>query len=367
MRVIAYFPNGAAQLGNELYYMIQLQNKSVLKYRNQDFMVSEVSLINADTSNDSSGMRYTHLLARKDGYTTFELMKFISTHLGLGRLDVHCQGLKDEDGVTEQLVSISGILTAEDIEKFNEKYRDLPRGWLALSAPRYSNSPVTEKSLHGNVFNLCLRNLSASTATKLVTFCAATPDFVFANYYDQQRFGLPDGPYIAHQIGDAIINGDLGLADELYRKSGNFELDFDVAQQSESSYIDKIDVRKLNFFTAAQASYVWNTELSKLIHSNQKLTIIPGHEVHVPVDDHIALPLKLTSPAYTVDQNMSTSARYKSRTGFVSTTIFAESMLPDTDFDGQYSVNLSFFLPTGSYATMLVKQLMEQANLRKAV
>ena len=341
--------------------MLRLNHETILKYINDDFFVSEVSYVPMGTSDDPDGNSYTLLRLKKDGYTTFEALRLVSNFFDLTQDSVHCQGLKDEDGITDQLISVKAILSPADLDQFNSKHRHLEKGWITIVPNRYSPLPVTEKSLHGNVFNIKLRNFEEPHADKLIEFCANSPDFVCGNYYDQQRFGLPGGPYIAHKIGEAIVQGDWEAANRLYAKSGNAQLDF-PGHQAEDTTIDiqNLDPRKLNFFVSAHNSLIWNQLLSKHIESEAHIHIFDGHEVSVP-DQQQALPLVITSTSYKLGLDRHVASSMKTRTSCISTTVFASSKLPDDYFKGRYSVDIQSFLPAGSYATMLLRQFVLSA------
>lgn len=336
--------------------MITIEDIAILKYRNEDFQVREVSLLPTHLSMTSENNHHTVLVIQKNGFTTFEVMHFLAKFFHLDRQQIHCQGLKDEDGVTEQLMSVQCIIESEAIARFNAKHAQLSKGWVKAGIRGYTEEPLQEKSLHGNVFAITVRNLDASQADRLINYCFAFQDFVCANYYDQQRFGLPEGPYIAHEIGKAIVENDWPKADALYRKSGNLELDFPDQTHLPDTVIDKIDLRKLNFFGAAYASSQWNDALSKHIHSDSFITIFDHYRVKALTENTDLLPPILSSIGYTVSEDLSVVARVKSRSSLISTTVYPTPKKPDVFFPGKWTIDLQFLLPTGSYATMLWKQ-----------
>lgn len=337
--------------------MITIEDSAILKYQNEDFRVTEVSLVLPDLISQPKNNYHSVITIQKTGYTTFEAMKFIAEFFQVDKNRVHCQGLKDEDGITKQLISVHCITPAKVIERFNKKHSQLPKGWIKAEALGYAKEPLQEKSLHGNLFDITLRGVSASQADKLIAYCKQVPDFICANYYDQQRFGLPGGPYIAHKIGRAIVENDWNKADKLYRKSGNLELDFPGQKKLPATVINKIDFRKLDFFVSAYNSFKWNDELSKLIPGNAYIDIFDSYKVKAMTKNTASAPLTLSINGYTLREDLGIGTRQKARSSFISTTIFTSNKRPDSFFPKKHSLNLQFFLPTGSYATMLVKQL----------
>jgi len=343
--------------------MIRLPNNSLLKYQNADFRVTEVSLLNSDSTTDPAGMRFTLVTIAKEGYTTFEAIDVLAAFLRVPRSDVHCQGLKDEDGITEQLISLPSILETVRIEQFNATHKAMEKGWLKITQVRYSARPVKEKLLHGNIFSLKIRNLSEPDAAQIIRRYGNSGDFTFLNYYDQQRFGLPDGPFVAHKIGEAIVKGEWDVAEKLYLASGNKELDAPNTVMDEGSYINLVDNRKLNFFLGAYTSYVWNKKLSNLM-AHRQFEIFPGYTVSL-LDVDRPTPTLLHAEAFTRSDEGKISKRLKHRAVFTSTTVYVTDIDDDEYFIGKKVVTVQFLLPTGSYATMLVKQLMETLTENK--
>lgn len=74
-----------------------------IKTINSDFHVTEVPLL---PDFDSPVKKYTYVWLKKSNYTTFEAIEKIKEYFGLDFSDVATEGLKDEDGVTEQIISI---------------------------------------------------------------------------------------------------------------------------------------------------------------------------------------------------------------------------------------------------------------------
>lgn len=338
-------------------------SKPVIKYRNSDFKVTEVSLIPDGTSSDTRSKEHSVLHLLKEGYTTFEAINRLAEFLGIDRQSIHCQGLKDEDGVTEQIISVNLLLKTNQLDKFNHLNSNLAKGWMRLKLKGYSGSAVVEKQLHGNLFNLTIRNMNEGDVDNLIKYCEDNSDFICLNYYDNQRFGLPGGPFIAHLIGESIINKDWQKADKLYRISGNAELDYeDSMLKTNENLVKKIDIRKLNFFVSAYNSYLWNKKLSNQLTGSQEINIFDGLDVRLLSHEQTKLKPLISCDAYKVNTGKTVSRLNKSRSSIISTTIFTNNKREDSFFKGKWSLDLQFFLPAGSYATICIKQLL--ANLQ---
>ncbi len=87
-----------------------------IKTVNSDFIVDEVSLL---PDFDSKPKRYTYLWLKKSNYTTFDALDKIKTFFGLDYKDVAAEGLKDEDGITGQIISVKKKLSKKSVKDFN--------------------------------------------------------------------------------------------------------------------------------------------------------------------------------------------------------------------------------------------------------
>jgi tRNA pseudouridine13 synthase len=329
----------------------------LVKYRNSDFYVSEVSVLPADLSSNKEGKSHTIIRLSKEAYTSFEAIFAIAQFFKTNASDVHCEGLKDEDGITSQTMSIKKLLNSADAIKFNDHNGNGNR-WMKLSLEGYSAFPVQEKVLHGNVFTVKLRNLEQDEAHKISHFVASHSNFSFANYYDSQRFGLPGGPYITHQVGKLIAEKNWHEANRQYKMSGNFALDF-PGHANDALTVKDLDVRKLNFFLSSYSSYLWNNKLSQSLSGAETMQIFDGYKIKpLLLTENQPIIQQLTAPDYKLDNKLHLTAYEKDRATVVNTKIFTSNMQPDHYHEGKQSLDLFFFLPTGSYATMLIKHLV---------
>lgn len=101
-----------------------------LKSINEDFQVAEVSLMPHLEAKEP--YQFTYVLLQKSGFTTFEALGQIKNFFKLEFNDLNSQGLKDEDAITEQLISVKKVLNDKDIVSFNKKHK-LKTNFLTLS------------------------------------------------------------------------------------------------------------------------------------------------------------------------------------------------------------------------------------------
>lgn len=132
----------------------------VLKFRNEDFQVTEVPLMQPCTA--QKPFRYSYLWLRKSGLTTFSVVEKLKTFFELGYADIGNQGLKDEDAITKQLLSIKKVLLPRDIVAFNKRHAGKKTYATITHMIGYGLQPVKERMLHGNAFRIVVRNITPS-------------------------------------------------------------------------------------------------------------------------------------------------------------------------------------------------------------
>lgn len=336
-----------------------------LKSKFEDFEVSEVPLMPVLFPQESA--EYTYLWLKKKGLTTFEAQEIIAENFGVCQLEVNVEGLKDEDAVTNQIVSVKKLLKKEEINSFNKKFK---LGKFAIKVENivgYGREPVNERSLHGNSFKITIRNLSKITAYKFRDCILNTRPLSMINYYDNQRFGLSGGPYNTYLIGKSIIEGDWKRAFFEYERSGNIikknKLLVKKTTDSNSykNFFKAINPKKISFFISSYNSYLWNNEASSLMEKLNK-----GKKYYFDGVGYLFIPQDLSFISTNVckingysfqEKEFSIDSRIKTRSLIINTNIFVVGINNDELNRLKWKATISFFLPTGCYATMLIKQI----------
>lgn len=339
--------------------MLGLDCDFKLKVQNSDFRVTEVSLL---PDMESGSKKYSYLLLEKSNHTTFDALEKIMSFYELNFNDVVAEGLKDEDGVTQQLISVNKKVTQASLKEFNQKYAGDINDFIKLELKGFGAEPLRAKSLHGNAFTIVVRNLSRDEAEKIIQYSQNRHFFPFINYYDNQRFGLPGGPYTTHLIGKAIVEEQWNEAFEILKTSGN---EIPEGKTGKDAFL-ALNPSRVGFYISAYNSYLWNNAVSDYIkqQGNSKATDFPGiGKLHLPISMNIALPIGgLATKGYRFDgESFEINERKIYRNVFSSTAIYAENLAEDELYNNKYRVTLSFFLHTGSYATMIVKQFIKAA------
>lgn len=333
-----------------------------LKCLPEDFHVTEVPLIPQMSS--ASG-KFTYIWLVKSGLTTFDAVDKVASFFRLAPDDVAHQGLKDEDAITEQIISVKKKLQSKSIDAFNKKYAQRDAYVRIVSVFGYGDEPVQGRMLHGNTFRVVVRDLQSGVAKRLCSGVAESRYYTFINYYDNQRFGLPGGPYLTHRIGGAIVNQDWDRALAYLIATHNLpprEKMYGAKSVESKAIIRQVGHKRLAFFVAAYNSYLWNRHASKLVGKYSKSETYAFMNVgmlRVPLGGEPLLPSLGAVNGYALMERKLVVRRVAYRRALaVGTIIYAEPVEDDELHARKKKVTLSFFLPAGSYATMLVKQVL---------
>lgn len=334
----------------------------VLKHRQEDFRVRE-NLVVALT--DAAQATHRYLLLHKRGHTTMEAVRRVADRLGVAREDVGYAGLKDEDGITEQLLSVPlASPAAAALPATGLVERTGPERMLSLDHYGYGREPLTVGQLNGNGFRVVLRNLDEAAAARLVD--RRRINLLFVNYYDTQRFGVPGGPKRTHLVGEALLKEDWALARQELAGLGAPESGEAARWRGQDRDLFRaLDPRTVAFYLAAYSSYDWNARVRDLLAA-----LCPDDAPETTVD---GLPYRFPTTADGVAALLAARhelpyTRYTYREGPVERPTIRPTVIqtaltvgadgPDDAFPGRRAVEVSFLLPSGCYATAALRQLV---------
>ena len=278
--------------------------------------------------------------------------------------DVNSQGLKDEDAITEQLISVKKVLSNEDIAAFNKKHGLKKKFSQIKHIVGYGKEPIKEKMLHGNSFRIVVRNLKDTRADDLLSYISNYSHYYFVNYYDNQRFGMPGGPYNTHLIGKAIVKNDWKRAYEHIKITNNIFHKATAKTQNTTDFKEvfkSMNPKKISFFVASYNSFLWNNQASSTVEKHTKSKCYSFENVgrlHLPVGHLFQCPHICEAGGYEfMAEKFSVQPKINKRNLIVATTVYAHNLENDELHKNMKKITLSFFLPTGSYATMMIKSV----------
>ncbi|MET8760697.1 tRNA pseudouridine(13) synthase TruD [Lentzea sp. NPDC004782] len=336
--------------------------EAVLKHRPSDFIVREAMALPVQ---DEPGPAHRYLVLRKCGYTTTEAIGWIAAKLGLRTADITFGGLKDEDGVTEQLIALPATALSDEDTGCVLSLTEADDRRLSLWHHGYGADPIAIGELEGNAFRVVVRDLGGSPAERFSALRKV--NLLFLNYYDTQRFGVPGGPKRSHLVGEAMLAGDWSLALRELAGLGAPESDAAGAWTGQAKrFFDSLDPRAASFFLAAHSSHEWNTALAARAGEvfgdaalDVEIDTIPyryarcGAAAAELLGNCREIPFVKRSL-----HNGLITAKTSTRASVVQTVVSVSGFGPDTEFPGRFQATLGFFLPSGCYATAAVRQLV---------
>lgn len=331
-----------------------------LKCINKDFLVREVYL--EQQMLEKNEANYTLLELKKQNISTFDAINMIAEALQIESNLISYSGLKDEDAISEQLISIKKILSNDDLKKIN-CYNDISVGFRG-----YSNETLNIGRLHGNVFSIILRNINERDLEKIKKVEDKKLRVQSINYYDDQRFGIPNSKYNTHIIGKYILEENWDKAFEEYIQSGNSPserermIEFRKKNTARECFYECLDCRKIAFFLNSYMSELWNKQVNEIViqstaehilfDENIMPLIFIGNGSKIALEDNY-----LTYEYFVVDDNSTMYKKSNKRSIVLYTDVMVGRCCKDELFPNKFKISLNFFLPSGCYATMLIKQL----------
>lgn len=289
----------------------------------EDFAVREI--LKPELLRKAAEGRYTLFLVKKRNMTTHQA---VSRLRQLGWRDIGYAGLKDKFAVTQQYMSASAEekpCGAEDLE----------------AAPVGRSRQLLPGDLLGNAFVVTLHE--CRNVKQLPSIISEIASRGMPNYFGTQRFGKY-GKNI--EIGKQLMKKNLPRALELIKKAGNSRALRDVPKE------------QLRFFVNAYQSWIFNEALTEYISRHDRpyfgpvpiigyRTIFGGSEMDRLVKG-VCDKEGIAAADFRINELMMTCLG-GSRPAFIR--------LADIDYAVTKDVKLTFVLPKGSYATVLLREI----------
>ncbi len=328
-----------------------------IKRRHEDFRVVEIPAYEAD------GREERHLLVwmHKRDWATNSAVKEVARALGISQRDVGVAGLKDRDAVTEQLLSLPWSVR-ERIDSF--EHPD-----ISLHDPQPHGQKLRRGHLRANRFDVVIRDLAVPVDEALVRveakLTALREQHGIDNGYGPQRFGR-DGANLERGLaalarsrqkkGDLVVSAGQSALFNLYlairRERGLMRtaLRGDLLKKTTTGGL---------FECADPAADQARMDAGELVVTGPMF----GGKMMAPPEDSPSGELEreiLTRAGLTPEQLTSLGKRVPGTRRPLQVAVEVEGVEPAADEDELGpGVRLQFTLPSGSYATTLVRELAE--------
>lgn len=361
---------------NIFKYLYALDHSPIDAYfskNSTDFVVREEPLY--DFSGDGE---HAIVQIQKKDLTTFEALGILSEHLGVKMRDFGYAGLKDKEGMTTQFISFPAKLES-NLAKFSHEKMKI------LNSTRHKNK-LKIGHLRGNNFFIRLKKVLPYEAKKLENIILQIDKEGFANYFGYQRFGkFKDNA----KQGEDILNGTMKLKNPKMR---NLLIS---AYQSElfNKWLSKrIEINKFaKEFSPSEFCEIYNfskDDAAKIITQNQFYKLLEGEVLgHYPHGKLFLCENIFDEVERFTQRNITSYGLLNGEKAFMSEKIakkfedeiyepsyqfnrlmngsrrFAWSYLEDLKFNynadtAQFSI--SFFLQKGSYATVVLEEILHK-------
>lgn len=326
-----------------------------LKQIPNDFIVTELNNFKLKQFG-----KYLIIKLTKTSRTTNEAISSLAKFLKIKENKIGYAGLKDKNAITEQYISIEG----KSIDQLNKIKLDN----IKLEPLGYFDKPISLGDLKGNKFKITIRNLENFKVKKL--------NYTI-NYFDEQRFSEKNC-----QIGKNLIKKQFNkVANLIDHKSVKNYL-----EKEPTNYIGAIrtlPIRLLRLYVNSYQSYLWNTLVSKLVKKEKSVKYSLGNFIFGEIED-ISVPLigfltyeynenkiikkliedllkeeKITYDDFIIKQipELSLEGDLRLVRSNISNLKISKEELDEINANKK-KITISFSLNKGSYATIVIKNII---------
>lgn len=302
-----------------------------IKQNYEDFQVEEIPDYQLNQG------PYLYFWLEKKGLNTLEAVKLIAHKLNLNQKNFGYAGNKDRRAVTKQVCS------AYNLKK--EQLENLKLNKIKIKFIGSGNKPISLGDLKGNKFIITVRNLTEKQVKSL------RPVKKILNLFDEQRFSTNN-----IEIGRSIVKGNFKQAANLLMENNLVKNKIKTHLHNKpNDYVNAIklvDKKLLMLFIHAYQSYIWNESVKKIKTKPKTLPIVGfGTESINPTIKEILKKEKITSRDFIIKQIPDLSAEGIER------NVYAQVKNLKILEKSKDKVTVSFQLPKGSYATIVIKTL----------
>lgn len=317
-----------------------------IKSKPEDFMVREVMKL------DFGRGRQTYFLLRKKNWNTLNAIEKIAQKLKISRRDFGYAGNKDKNAVTEQFVSVLDV-GVERLEWL--KIKD-----IKIEVLGNGKYPISLGSLEGNDFEIVVKEVKKERAKV---------DF-FTNYFGEQRFGREN-----IKIGKLVVQRKFKEVCEA--------LELETKQNDYVGALRSLGVRRLQFYLHSYQSYLWNLVVSEYLRGFENFEVDYKFGTFVFLNEKIKnfrVPLINFNTKFKKKEIKRIYSFVLNQEGIkkedflikqipeIVTTGVSRDLFVDVKWDGsaffgkENSQTISFFLPKGCYATLLISKMFSECR-----
>lgn len=206
------------------YYLPHGNIDFYFKQTNETFVVSEVPLYAFSGEGE-----HLVLHVRKKNLTTWDMLAIFAKHFGINAKEIGYAGLKDKNAFTTQYISVH--------KKHEAKLTTFAHEQIKIIEQTYHNNKIKIGHLKGNRFGITLKKVTPLNAKKIEQVLGIIATIGMPNYFGYQRFGIEQDNY---KIGQEMI------------QKGK-----------------RPRTKKEKFFVSAYQSYLFNNWLSKRVEISQ--------------------------------------------------------------------------------------------------
>lgn len=349
---------------------------ATFKQSPEDFVVVERPLFEPSGEGE-----HLYVTLRKRGLTTHELIERLGLALSLKPAQIGYAGLKDRQATTTQTVSLPGV-TPDRLEGLEL------HGVEILGAVPHRHK-LRRGKLAGNAFEILLRDVDPARADDVARLLARLEQDGVPNYFGVQRFGVR---LVNHLIGRALLLSDWAEAvalvcgcpselegDERARAARAL---FDAGRYAEAAAawpghyraeravvdrlrehpdgfrqaIRRLSRRERGFYLNALQSYLFNCLLEEVVAAGEPTPPfgeLPGYKVR-PSDAVLRDPALVAATLPGLD--LPVAFRRARLTGDRRPLWLHPKIAHDWQ---DRTLRLAFELPSGAYATAILRELIK--------
>ena len=337
-------------------------NDFVFNPSSATFSVEEIPLYEFSGSGE-----HLILKLRKKNITTWEALDILSNYLGIPKREFGYAGLKDKNAITIQYISLP--------KKYKDKIEEFKHPQIKILEQFSHNNKIRVGHLKGNKFWLRFKKIYGANLTKIESVLKWIEKEGIPNYFGEQRFGNSKNNYLE---GKALIDGKLKIRD---RKKREFLISSYQSLLFNNWLSKRVELSMLlNEFKAKEVEKILNLPkdtLKDIDKQKQFLKLLDGdlymhypygkifyEDLNLAVDRFIKKDIsptgliagkrvkRATSVAYDFfekEYDYKLSADGSRRYAWIFPQILKRRYIEQNAW-----YELEFYLPKGSYATVLV-------------